>query len=87
MPRQILIGFDVGADIHRVRNFNDALYSLARKDDSMSFAIDQLDKATGQLVNIKSASRVRRACARIEKLIVDHGFAGIARISVIKRPT
>jgi hypothetical protein len=52
MPRQIVITFDPGADIHRVRNFNDSLLYIAREDDWMSFGLDQLDKATDQRVTV-----------------------------------
>jgi hypothetical protein len=83
MPRQIVIAFDPGADIHRVQNFNDSLFYLARENDWMSFELDQLDKATDQRVTVKSKRRVHQALAKIEKLIVKHGLAGIARTSVV----
>ena len=83
MPRQIVIAFDPGADIHRVRNFNDSLFYLAREGDCMSFGLDQLDKTTDQRVTIKSKRRVHQALAKIEKLIAKHGFTGIAHTSVI----
>jgi hypothetical protein len=87
MARQIVIQFDFGdgkqPDVHRVRNFNDSLYYMAREDDCMSFSLDQLDKLTGQRVIVKSARRLRRVSAKIEKLIEDHGFVGSARLSVI----
>jgi hypothetical protein len=83
MPRQIVITFDAGADLHRVRNFNDSLFYIAREDDWMSFGLDQLDKATDQRVTIKSKRRVHHALAKIEKLIAKHGFTGIAHTSVI----
>jgi hypothetical protein len=83
MPRQIVITFDPGADIHRVRNFNDSLLYIAREDDWMSFGLDQLDKATDQRVTVKSKRLVHQALAKVEKLIAKHGFAGIAPTSVI----
>jgi hypothetical protein len=83
MPSQIVATFDPGADIHRVRNFNDSLLDIAREDDWMSFGLDQLDKATDQRVTVKSKRRVHQALAKIEKLIAKHGFTGIARASVI----
>jgi hypothetical protein len=83
MPRQIVITFDSGADIHRVRNFNDSLFYIAREDEWMSFGLDQLDKATDQRVTVKSKRRVHQALAKIEKLIAKHGFTGIAHTSVI----
>jgi hypothetical protein len=86
MARHIVIQFDFGPghnpDIHRVRNFNDDLYYLAPNDEWMSFSLDQLDKLTGQRITVKSARRVRRVMAKIERLIEEHGFAGIARPSV-----
>jgi len=83
MPCQIVISFESGADIHRVRNFNDSLFYLARDDDWISFELDQLDKATDQRVTVKSKRRVHQALAKIEKLIAKHGFTGIAHTSVI----
>jgi hypothetical protein len=89
--RQIVIEFDFGAgnqpDIHRVRNFNDSLYYMARQHDSMVFSLDQIDKTNGQRVTVKSARRLRRVSAKIEKFIEDHGFVGIARLSVVNSPT
>jgi hypothetical protein len=52
----------------------------------MSFALDQINKTTGQVVSVKSARKLRRAFAEIEKLIAEHGFAGIARLSVVVPP-
>ena len=90
MARQIVIEFDFGPekqpDIHRVRNFNDSLYNLARNDDWMSFSIDQLDVITGQRIDVKSARKLRRVLAKVEQLIKDHGFAKVARTSVVIPP-
>ena len=83
MPRQIVIAFDLSADVGRVRNFNDALFYLARENDWMSFGLDQLDKATDQRVTVKSKRRVHQALAKIEKLIAKHGFTGIAHTSLV----
>jgi hypothetical protein len=83
MPRQIVITFDPGADIGRVRNFNDSLFCIAREDDWMSFGLDQFDKATDQRVTVKSKHRVHQALAKIEKLIAKHGFTGTAHTSVV----
>jgi hypothetical protein len=83
MPRQIVITFDPGADIHRVRNFNDSLFYIAREVDWMSFGLDPLDKATDQRVTVKSKRRVHQALAKLERLIAKHGFTGIAHTSVI----
>ena len=83
MPRQIVITFDPGADLHGVRNFNDSLFHIVRKDDWISFGLDQLDRATDQRVTVKSKRRVHQALAKIEKLIAKHGFTGIAHTSVI----
>jgi hypothetical protein len=66
---------------HRVLNFNDSLLALARDDEWMSFSLDQINKTTGQRVHVKSARRLRRVLAKIEKLIEDHGFKGIARLN------
>ena len=86
MARCILITFDFGPggkpDVHRVRNFNDALYALARDAPDMSFSLDQLDKPTGQIVPVKSARKVRRVMSTRERLVADHGFVGIARLTI-----
>ncbi|HWE19831.1 MAG TPA: hypothetical protein VG758_22065 [Hyphomicrobiaceae bacterium] len=68
MPRQIVATFDPGADIHRVRNFNDSLLDIAREDDWMSFGLDQLDKATDQRVTVKSKRRVHQRWPRSKSL-------------------
>jgi hypothetical protein len=83
MPRQIVITFDPGTDIGRVRNFNDSLFYIARENDWMSFGLDQLDKATDQRVTVKSKRRVHQGLAKIGKLIAKHGFTGIAHTSVL----
>jgi hypothetical protein len=82
-----MIEFDFGSDkdppFHRVLNFNDSLLYLARGEEWMSFSLDQIDKSTGQGVHVKSARKLRRVLARIEKLVEEHGFKGIARLTVI----
>jgi hypothetical protein len=81
MPRQIVIEVNFGTqkpDFRRVFDFNDALYRLARGDKWMSFPLDQIDKTTGQQVAVKSARRLRRVSARVQKLM-----AGIARMTVM----
>ncbi len=86
MTRQILIEFNFGSDkpdIHRVRNFNDALYAMARENEAMSFGLDQIDKITGQKVKVKSARKLRRVSAKIAKLIEEHGFTGVASLAVV----
>jgi hypothetical protein len=91
MPRHIIIEFDFGSDkhppFHRVLNFNDSVLYLAQRDEWMSFSLDQIDKTTGQCVHVKSARKLRRVLAKIEKLVEEHGFKGIARLTVIGPPT
>jgi hypothetical protein len=56
----------------RVRNFNDALFAVARHDDMMAFTIDQLDLLTGQRVKVKSAGKLKRVREKVEELIAAH---------------
>jgi hypothetical protein len=86
MPRQIVIECDFGSDkqppYYRVLDFNTSLFRLARGDKWMSFPLDEIDKTTGQCVHVKSARRLRRILARIEKLVEDHGLEEIVRLTV-----
>jgi hypothetical protein len=90
MPRQIVIEFDFGPDkrlqFTRALDFNESLFRLARDDKSISYPGEQMDRATTQRVNVKSARRLRRALAKIENLLKDHGLEGIARLTVIVPP-
>jgi hypothetical protein len=45
-----------------------------------------MDRATTQRVSVKSARRLRRVLAKIEKQIKDHGLEGIARLTVVIPP-
>ena len=89
MVRQIIIEVDYGpgkrldADVHRVYCFNDALYYLAKTDEWMSFSLDQIDKLTGQRIDVKSARKLRRVLAKVNRLINKQGLAGIARPKVV----
>ena len=86
-PQQIVINFEFGygktPDTRRVRDFNNALYELARKTDGLTFTPDQLPKITGQRVTVKSARRLQQEITRIEQLIARHGFAGTAELMVV----
>ena len=90
MPRLIIIECDFGSDkkppYYRVLNFNDSLFYLSRGDKWMSFPLAEIDKTTGQRVYVKSARRLRRVLAKIEKLVEDHGLDGIARLTVVVPP-
>ena len=90
MPRQIIIEFDFGSDrrppYHRVLNFNDDLLAFAQNNEWMSFSLDEIDKTTGQCVHVKSVRKLRRVLAKVEELIEDHGFKGIARLTVVTPP-
>ena len=89
MARQIIIEVDYGPGkkpdtyVHRVYCFNDALYYLAENDEWMSFSLDQIDKLNGQRIDVKSARKLRRVLAKVERLINEQGLAGIARPKVI----
>jgi hypothetical protein len=91
MPRQIVIEFDFGSDgppqFSRALDFNESLFRLARDDEWVSYPRDQMDRATTQRVNVKSARRLRRVLAKIEKLIRDHDLERIARVTVVVPPT
>jgi hypothetical protein len=90
MPRQIIIECDYGSGeqppFSRVLDFNEALFRLARGDKWMSFPLSEIDKTTGQCVHVKSARRLRRVSAVIEKLIEDHNLEGIIRLTVVSPP-
>ena len=51
-----------------------------------SFPLSEIDKSTGQCVHVKSTRRVRRALARIEKLIENHKLEGIIHMIVAVPP-
>ena len=90
MPRQIVIEFDFGPDtrsqLSRALNFNESLFRLARDDEWVSYRREQMDRATTQRVDVRSARRLRRVVAKIEKLIQEHGLEGIARLTVVDPP-
>jgi hypothetical protein len=52
----------------------------------MLFPLAEIDKTTGQCVYVKSARRLRRVLAKIEKLVEDHGLEGIVRLRVVVPP-
>jgi hypothetical protein len=87
MPRQIVIEFDFSSDkqskFSRALDFNESLLRLARDDEWVSYPGDQMDRATTHRVDAKSARRLRRVLAKIEKLIQDHGLEGIACLTVV----
>jgi hypothetical protein len=90
MPRQIIIECDFGPDkqppFYRVLDFNDSLFHLAQGDEWMSFPLAEIDKTSGQCVHVKSARRLRRVLAKIEKLVEDHGLERIVRLTVVTPP-
>jgi hypothetical protein len=82
MARQIIIDFDSPADVHRVRNFGEDLYGACRDDGWASISLAEVDRATNQLrVTVRSARRVRRVAAMIEKLLERHHFTDTARLT------
>jgi hypothetical protein len=89
MPRQVVIEFKYGSDrqslVHRVLNFNESLFAMARVDEWMSFPLDQIDKVTGQCVSVKSARRLRRVQTKIEQLLDKHRLLKFARLSVVNQ--
>jgi hypothetical protein len=81
MARQIIIDFEPG-HIHRMRNFGEALYYTLQEDGWGSISLDEIDSATVQLrVAVFSRRRVRRIAQMIQKLLVEHHLAAIARLS------
>jgi hypothetical protein len=91
MPRQIMMEFDLGPNepflLHRVLNFNEAPFALARDDKWMSFPLDQVDKANGQRIDVRSARSLSRVMAKVEELIERHRLTQIARLTVVAPPT
>ena len=70
MPRQIIIAFRAPVDLHKMRNFGEALYHACKNDGWASIALQEVDTATKELrVHVHSARRVQRISAMIEKLL------------------
>lgn len=91
MPRKIIIDFDTQpgrrALVHRVRNFGEDLYRACREDGWAEISLDEVDRATNQLiVKVASARRERRIAAMIEALLASHLFTGQARLSHVHEP-
>jgi hypothetical protein len=90
MSRQIVIEFDFDTDkplqFSHALDFNESLFRLACTEESISYSREHMDRASTQVVRVKSARRLRRALAKIEKLIEDHGLTGIARLTVVVPP-
>lgn len=90
MVRRIIIDFDFSLDkqerFSRALDFNEAFFRLARDNKWVSYSMDQMDRATTLCVDVNSARKTRRVVAEIEKLITDHGLAGIARLTVVVPP-
>ena len=92
MTRKIVIDFDAQPDqhvlIHRVRNFGEDLYRACRDDGWAEVSLDEVDRATNQLiVKVGSARRERRIAAMIEALLAKHYFTGKARLSHVHDPS
>ena len=90
MPRDIRIDFDFGdaqPDIHRVQNFGEDLYRMARTKGTTACSIGEIDRATTTIfATIRSVRKSRRVLAEINALLAAHGFAGVARISILMPP-
>jgi len=89
MPRRIIIDSDAEPDeralIHRVRNFGEDLFRACREDGWAEISLDEVDRATNQLiVKVGSARRERRIAAMIEALLARHFFTGKARLSHVR---
>lgn len=83
MSRLIIINFGPKADVHRLRNFGEALYHMVRDFGGTSISLADIDKATNQLVvAVSSKRKVRRLTSEIEKLLDRHGFAEQAHIAL-----
>jgi hypothetical protein len=81
VARQIIIDFEPG-HVHRMRNFGEALYQALQEDGWGSISLHEIDSATTQLrVTVFSRRSVRRIAQMIQKLLVKHRLAAIARIS------
>jgi len=91
MARHIVIDFTLGpdrnSDIHRIRNFGEELWAACRADGWSSISLNDVDRATDQLiVAVRSARRVRRTVQMIEELLAKHHLASIVRVTVLKTP-
>jgi hypothetical protein len=89
--RKIIIEFDPQPDryalVHRVRNFGEDLYRVCREDGWAEISLDEVDRATNQLiVKVGSARRERRITAMIEALLAKHFFTGQTRLSHVHEP-
>lgn len=84
MPRRFRIVFDhagLPASIHRVRNFGEALFLMARNRKTIICSLDEIDRATNTIfLTVRSANKARRVVAEVEKLLSTHGFEGHAKI-------
>ena len=92
MPRRIIIDFDAEPDeralVHRVRNFGEDLYRACRDDGWAEVSLDEVDRATNQLiVKVGSAQRECRIAAMIEALLAKHYFTGKAHLSHVREPS
>ena len=92
VAREILIRFDwQGGDrgrlVHIMRNFGEALFTALRNDNWATIDIAEVDRATDRLrVAVRSARRLRRTRALIEKLLKEHFLSGYATITVSALP-
>jgi len=86
MPGQIVISFEKPVDIHKMRNFGEALYHACKDDGWASITLQEVDRATKELrVIVRFARRVRRTSAIIEKLLDEHFLKDTARLTHVKR--
>ena len=72
MARCILISFDPEAEIHRVRNYAEAL-SRSVPEIASCLSMDEADRATDRLViTAIPARRLKRVLAFAARLLADH---------------
>jgi len=91
MAHKIIIDFEPDSDahslMHRVRNLGEDLFRACRGDGWASISLEDVDRATNRLVvAVRSARRVRRIAAMIDKLLAEHYFIGKARLTHIHKP-
>jgi hypothetical protein len=78
---QIIIDFEPG-HISRLRDFGEVLYHTLEENGWGTISLHEIDSATTQLrVAVLPRRSVRQTAQMVQKLLVKHHLAAIARIS------
>lgn len=74
--------------MHRARNFGEGLHRACEDDGWASIALEDVDRATNQLVvTVASSRRVRRTAPMTTMLLGKHFLASHARVSKVQSPS